>query len=74
MSVQFIPVRGPEANIMNAGYNEGYVYFATDTKKIYLDARGQEKLLMGGSSGIFYGSLEVEEGLVGQEEFEFTLE
>lgn len=53
-STVFRPVRGLDANIQKAGYNEGYVYFATDTKKIYLDANGV-KAPMGGNSGIYYG-------------------
>ena len=43
---RFIPVRGTEASIMAnfPGYNEGYLYFATDTKKIFLDAKGKSKI------------------------------
>jgi hypothetical protein len=59
--ISFRPVKGLESKILTAGYNEGYVYFATDTKKIYLDANGEDKLLMGGSSGIFYGNMTLEE-------------
>ena len=52
----FHPVSGTDEKIKNTGYNEGWVYFATDSKKIYLDMDGQEKIQMGGStSGIFYG-------------------
>lgn len=52
----FHPVSGTDEKIKNTGYNEGWVYFATDSKKIYLDIDGQEKIQMGGStSGIFYG-------------------
>ena len=39
-STAFRPVRGKEADILSKGYNEGYVYFATDTKKIYMDSNG----------------------------------
>lgn len=63
-STVFRPVRGLDKNIQSAGYNEGYVYFATDTKKIYLDANGV-KAPMGGNSGIYYGKKNfgsVEEG------------
>lgn len=61
---RFIPVRGTEASIMAnfPGYNEGYLYFATDTKKIFLDAKGKSKIPMGSSnSGIFYGTRTVTE-------------
>jgi hypothetical protein len=40
MAIPFRVVQGTEAKIINKGYNEGYLYFATDTKKIYLDANG----------------------------------
>ena len=73
--ISFRPVKGLESKILTAGYNEGYVYFATDTKKIYLDANGEDKLLMGGSSGIFYGNMTLEEEpSEGQTEFTFTLD
>lgn len=51
----FRPVRGKDEKIQAAQYQEGYVYFATDTKKIYLDANGVRSP-MGGNSGIYYGS------------------
>jgi hypothetical protein len=59
--VPFRPYRGKEVDILNKEYNDGYVYFATDTKKIYLDANGQSKLAMGGTSGIYYGNMELAE-------------
>lgn len=52
----FIPVRGAEETILSMGYNEGYVYFATDTGRIFLDAREKEKIPIGGNGvSIFYG-------------------
>ena len=36
--IRFIPVRGLEENILSMDYADGSVYFATDTKRIYLDA------------------------------------
>ena len=38
--IKFRPVRGLSADILATEYNEGYVYFATDTKKIYMDSNG----------------------------------
>jgi hypothetical protein len=59
---------------MKAGYNEGWVYFATDSKKIYLDANGESKLPMGGNSGIYYGQMEMTETPPeNQTEFEFSI-
>ena len=53
----FRPVRGEEEQILATGYNEGWVYFATDTGKIFLDAHGKEKIPMGGSgASLFYSN------------------
>ncbi len=72
--IPFRPYRGKESDILSKAYNDGYVYFATDTKKIYLDANGQSKLAMGGTSGIYYGNMELEETPdEGQKEFEFSV-
>lgn len=72
-NISFRPVRGLEAAIMSMGYNEGFVYFAIDTKKIYIDANGQEKIPMGGNSGIYYGRMVLEETPdSGQKEFTFN--
>lgn len=73
-STPFRVVRGLEENIINSKYMDGYVYFATDTKKIYLDANGEEKIPMGGNSGIYYGTKVMEETPdTGQIEFDFSL-
>lgn len=54
----FRPVMGYDDIIKNADYHEGFVYFATDTGNIYLDAQGEGKILMGNASstGIYYGN------------------
>lgn len=65
----FVPVRGTEAKLDLMGFNDGYVYFAADTGKIYLDyidadgAEVKRKLLgngagggEGGNAGIYYAS------------------
>ena len=73
-NISFRAVQGKESNIMKTEYNEGWLYFATDSKKIYLDANGTPKLPMGGNSGVYYGKLEHEDVIPeGQTEFEFTL-
>lgn len=54
MSLPFRVVRGTEAAIQDRPTEEGYLYFSTDTKKIYMGKNG-EKLPMGGNSGIYYG-------------------
>ena len=64
---RFVPVRGTEAKIAAAvmGFNDGYLYFATDSGRIYLDYIDEEgnqvvRALLGGSgqgnSGIYYAN------------------
>jgi hypothetical protein len=38
--IPFLPMRGPEELVLKQEYHDGAIYFATDTKKIYLDANG----------------------------------
>ena len=56
----FKPVRGTEATILATIPQKGYVYFATDTRKIFY-SDGESFLSMGGNSGIYYGSLTFDE-------------
>lgn len=61
-SPAFIPVQGKE-ELIKIRYPEaknGYVYFATDTKKIYCGKNG-EYIPMGGNSGIYYGKRQLKE-------------
>lgn len=54
----FRPVQGTEERIrsFNSGQAiNGYVYFATDTKKIYC-GKNNEFIPMGGNSGIYYAN------------------
>jgi hypothetical protein len=72
--INFSPIMGKEASIMKQDYREGYLYFATDTKKIFMDANGEAKLPMGGNSGIYYGTMKLDEiPPENQTEFEFTV-
>ena len=53
--IPFSPVRGYEDNIRRQAVADGYVYFATDTGNIYVDAEGERHTMGGsGSSGIHY--------------------
>ena len=55
----FRPVRCSEKDIEKGTGKpsvNGFVYFTTDTKKIYLGVANGEYLMMGGSSGVYYGS------------------
>lgn len=56
---RFYPVQGPEEVISNLAPQEGYVYFTTDTKKIFLGQKN-EKIPMCQASGFFYGIKEIE--------------
>lgn len=74
LATQFIPVRGLEEKILEKEHNNGYVYFATDTGKIYIDTPEENKKLMGGSSGIFYARhIHIDTPTPEQEDFEFYL-
>ena len=53
---KFRPYRGTDATIQGIPYSEGYLYFATDTGRIYLDYN-QERLTMGGNgASLFYAN------------------
>jgi hypothetical protein len=56
--VRFTPVVGLDDKIKLQPKIEGRVYFATDTRKIYLDTDKDNKLSVGGAgnSGIYYGT------------------
>lgn len=47
-SSKFRPVRGLEENILGMDYQEGFIYFATDTGNIFIDANKAGKIPMGG--------------------------
>lgn len=47
-NIKFRPIQGNDSQIKKIEYNDGYIYFATDTGKIYLDANNENKILMGG--------------------------
>lgn len=68
-NIPFRVIKGLEEIIMSNKHpiQEGSVYFATDTKKIYLDTNGS-RLSMGGNTGIYYGKADFE-GLEGPEFF-----
>lgn len=69
--ISFRPVQGTEEKIMSLPNREGNLYFATDTKKIYLDT-GTQKMPMGGNSGIYYGTKDFGKDIPDdQTEFEF---
>lgn len=75
MAEKFRPVQGSEHDIKNSSPVEGYLYFATDTKKIYLAKEGNY-LPMGGNSGIYYGNrlITEEEEILELTSFIFTTE
>lgn len=64
---RFTPIRGAEEVILNYSFNDGYVYFATDTKRMFMDALIKDpndpnntveknKMPIGSAtSGIYYG-------------------
>lgn len=50
----FRPVRASENTINGMGYNEGYVYFAKDSGKIFLDVDNERKAMGGAGVSVFY--------------------
>lgn len=66
----FRVVRGTEAKIKENTPHEGYVFFATDTQKIYY-GDGREFISMGGNSSIHFGILDTSGADDGQIEFIF---
>lgn len=53
--IPFSPVRGHEDKIRRTDVVDGYIYFATDSGNIYVDAEGERHTMGGsGSSGIHY--------------------
>ena len=52
----FRPVRCVEKDIENRPSVNGFIYFTTDTKKIYCGVAEGKYQMMGGSSGVYYGS------------------
>jgi hypothetical protein len=57
-NVPFLPVRGSQASIDAMSKRDGYIYYATDTGRIYID-KGEERISMGGGSAngstIYFG-------------------
>ena len=55
----FNPVQGPEHLILNKEKKPGFVYFSTDTGKIFLDIDNTERIAVGGSGAtVLYSSAE----------------
>ena len=56
-NARFRPVRGLEEKILQGKYQEGFVYFATDTGNIFIDAQGIARIPMGGrGAAIIYAN------------------
>lgn len=54
---RFRPVLGTDAQIQNAGKSPGWVYFASDTGKIFFDIDSETRVAMGGSGvSLLYGN------------------
>ena len=58
-AIPFRPVRGTDEAIQRMSAENGYLYMATDTRKIYLGVEDDKKILMGQDVGIFYGTKEI---------------
>jgi hypothetical protein len=71
----FRPIVTTETKIKAKGYEPvpGGLYFATDTKKIYI-TDGEDLLSMGGNSSIHYGVMKCAAPDTGVTEFTFTID
>lgn len=65
----FIPVLTTEKQLKPNKATDGFLYFTTDSKKIYL-GRNNKYLSMGGNSGVYYGN---RQPLTGEEDLESKL-
>jgi hypothetical protein len=69
---RFRPVTGTEAQIEGTQKNPGYVYFASDTGKIFVDLDNEHRIAMGGAGvSVLYG--EAPKGLSPDEYGGYTL-
>ena len=53
--IPFQIMRGSEEKILNKPKNDGYLYFSTDTGKIFLDTNEENKKPLCESKGFYYG-------------------
>ena len=72
--------KGPEARIQELALQDGCLYFATDSKKIYLDCdftdslgtKLKDRIAFGGSTGIYYANKTFTEAEIDIAQFIFT--
>ena len=70
-TMAFVPVIGTEEKIKKINsHQDGFVYFATDSKKIYM-AHDKELLTMGGNSSVYYGARTMSEDEIYGDNTEF---
>ena len=72
--ISFRPVRCKESDLSKISPIDGYVYFTTDTQKIYC-SQNNKFIPMGGNSGIYYGNrtFSEDETNTGETEFVFNM-
>jgi hypothetical protein len=58
-SLSFNPVQGAESKIKSHGVQDGNLYFATDTGKMFLDANGKRISVGGAGAAIYYAKGQV---------------
>ena len=80
--IAFIPIRGAEQTILNMPYQDGYLYFTTDTRKIYLDAHQDvngvstplNKMPISAGCNIYYGHREIDSTEANEDNVYFSIE
>ena len=74
IKLPFRVVQGTEAKITSSIPQDGYVYFALDTKRIFYGDSEKGFLPMGGNSGIYYGTFIPPDGVDSDQTiFNFTI-
>jgi hypothetical protein len=53
-NIAFTPIRGLEQDIRKIDYHEGYIYFAEDSGKIFLDSNNDRTVMGGAGVSVFF--------------------
>lgn len=70
----FIPIRGAENKILSMPYQDGYLYFTTDTRKIYFDTNNNNKMPISAGCNIYYGHKEISSAEANEDNIYFSIE
>lgn len=57
--ISFRPIRGLESKIVSQDIRDGYIYFATDSGKIFVDTQNERHTLGGSGAAILYSTSDI---------------